>query len=483
MHDAESDDIAMPEIKNEHDNSNETTIDWQEDDSEHPRNWKTGRKWIQVVLLTLLTFMVQYGGSAYSSTETDIARDFDTSHELAIAGISVLLLAYAVVPMLLAPLAEVIGRVPLYLVGYFGFLCFTIPSAVTTDISVMIIFRFLAGCAGSVGNTMIGGSITDMFEPAALGAPMTFYIVFGLLLSEPMGPLINGFVVENPRLGYRWVFWFQIIFGFAILLVLFLKLEETRPSVLLQRRAAKMSKEKGTKMSAKGDDTPMSETIYSSLKMPWLLMFTDVTVALFSLWLAFAWGLAYGMLQSISLVFKTNHAFSESQVGLVFVALIAALAVGLVAAAIQELWFKRSNHKAGSFVPEGRLQIACIGSVCLSGGLFFYAWTSGRMVAAIVPMVAIGIVFFGIFTIYYAVFLYICDNYSDLASSALSAAGFWRNMFAAAFPLFIEIMYNRLGYQWAGSTLAFISVPLGLIPFALVKFGPKVRANSKYIES
>lgn len=458
-------------------------VRWKEEDPGHPRNWSQASKWSQVVMLTLLTFMVQYAGSAYEAAQEDITIHFHTSKELTIVGVSVLLLSYAIVPIFLAPLSEAVGRVPVYLCGYFGFLILTIPTAVTTDISIMIVFRFLSGCFGCVGNTMIGGSITDLFGPEDLGPPMSFYIIFGLLLSLPMGPLINGFVVQNSRLGYHWVFWFQVIFGAPVFVLLLVGLRETRPAILLKKRARAMTKESGKHWQAEGDDQKFSETMMTTLKHPWLLMFTDYTIAVFSLWLAFAWGLTYGMLQSISTVFTNHHDFTVAQVGLIYISPIVALVLALVASGLQESYFRKKYRKNGHIVPEARIQIACVGSFCMTLGLFYYGWTSGRGINPIIPIVSIGIVFFGIFTVYYAVFLYICDNYSDLASSALSAAGFWRNMLAAAFPLFVTQMYDNLGYQWASSTLAFISIPIGLAPFAIIWFGPKIRAHSKYIET
>lgn len=427
--------------------------------------------------------MAQYAASSYSTAQTEIARDFDTTLELAITGLSVFLAAYAIVPMFLAPVAEVVGRVPLYLIGYFGFLCFTIPTAVTMDISVMIIFRFIAGSCSSVGNTMIAGSITDLFDSESLAAPMTFYIILGLLLSTPVGPLVNGFVVSDKHLGYHWVFWFQVVFGTAVLLVLYFGLEETRPSILYHKKLSEHAKKLSMDLSDEEDEKPTFRSMLSTIGLPWQMMFCDLTVAIFSLWLAFAWGVVYGMLQSIALVFQGQDLFTQSQVGLVFISQIVSLVLGALAAVMQEIWFRKKCREQKKIVPEARLHIACFGSVCMVAGLFYYAWTSGHDIRPIVPIVATGVVFFGIFTIYYAVFHYICDNYSDSASSALSATGFWRNALAAAFPLFTGRLYKSIGDQWAGSVFAFASIPIGLVPFALILFGPKMRAQSKFIET
>jgi len=44
-------------------------------------------------------------------------------------------------------------------------------------------------------------------------------------------------------------------------------------------------------------------------------------------------------------------------------------------------------------------------------------------------------------------------------------------------------MYHRLGYQWAGSLLAFISLACCAIPFVFFFYGARIRAFSKYAYS
>jgi len=41
-------------------------------------------------------------------------------------------------------------------------------------------------------------------------------------------------------------------------------------------------------------------------------------------------------------------------------------------------------------------------------------------------------------------------------------------------------MYARLGYQWASSLVAFISLACCAIPFAFFKYGARIREWSKY---
>lgn len=43
-------------------------------------------------------------------------------------------------------------------------------------------------------------------------------------------------------------------------------------------------------------------------------------------------------------------------------------------------------------------------------------------------------------------------------------------------------MFDRLGVPWACSLLGFVSIILGLVPFAFIRFGEQIRANSKFCQ-
>jgi len=66
------------------------------------------------------------------------------------------------------------------------------------------------------------------------------------------------------------------------------------------------------------------------------------------------------------------------------------------------------------------------------------------------------------------------------AASALAANSFARSSFAAAFPLFGVQMYNKLGYQWASSVLAFLALAMAPFPYLFFRYGKKLRGNSRF---
>ena len=72
------------------------------------------------------------------------------------------------------------------------------------------------------------------------------------------------------------------------------------------------------------------------------------------------------------------------------------------------------------------------------------------------------------------------DTYQHQAASALAAKTFLRSFWGASVVLFTGQMYDRLGYQWASSLLAFIALACCAIPFILYFKGAVIRKHSRF---
>lgn len=86
------------------------------------------------------------------------------------------------------------------------------PSAAHTpsakNFATVLVNRFLLGAAGSVGSTLVGGTISDIFVPAQRGLPMALF-GFCAVFATGFGSVTMAFVETVPRLGWRWVQWIQ----------------------------------------------------------------------------------------------------------------------------------------------------------------------------------------------------------------------------------------------------------------------------------
>lgn len=85
----------------------------------------------------------------------------------------------------------------------------------------------------------------------------------------------------------------------------------------------------------------------------------------------------------------------------------------------------------------------------------------------------------GSFLISQGMLAYLLDEV-EYAASANAAARMLSNICGFAFPIFAPQMYDKLGYGWGNSLLAFIFIALGVpTPLLLWIWGSKLRALGK----
>lgn len=150
------------------------------------------------------------------------------------------ILGFAIGPMFLAPLSEFYGRSPVYIITWFMLVILQIGLALAPNIGTIIVIRFLAGFFGSAPLTNSGGTISDLWKRDESGFPMAIY---GLSSTggPPLALVISGFLAQN--LGWRWLFWVQmIIIGFFWLVMVF-TLPETRHTTILDNKTRRVRKQ------------------------------------------------------------------------------------------------------------------------------------------------------------------------------------------------------------------------------------------------
>ena len=90
--------------------------------------------------------------------------------------------------------------------GFATFAIFQIPLAVATNLTTILVCRFLAAAFGSAPIAIAPGILVDMWEPSARGVASLLWAV--TIFSGPaLGPIVGEFVVSDPNLGWRWTAW------------------------------------------------------------------------------------------------------------------------------------------------------------------------------------------------------------------------------------------------------------------------------------
>ncbi|KAH7145418.1 major facilitator superfamily domain-containing protein [Dactylonectria estremocensis] len=464
-------------------------VAWEKDgrDPLCPHNISKPRKWLIVAVISFASLCVACASSIYTGTYQQMEAEFHNSRIISVLGLSTYVLGIGIGPMFLGPLSEFYGRRPLYVLSWTAYLLWHIPQAASNHIAISLVFRFMSGFSGSTFFTVPGGTIGDLFTKEELQAPMALFSI-APFLGPSLGPLIGGFI--NYNVDWRWTYYVLAIWAFALWWCIFFLVPETYHPILLKMKARRLRKEKkDDRFFAPIEKVKRSvwrAIAISSLRPFQLLAFEPMCLSL-SLFSALLLGILYLFFGTFPLIFGTTYDFNQWQSGLAFIGIMICMLFGV---ATDPIWRRiradlinkhdRETGVENSSEPEFRLPPAILGSLLVPIGLFMFAWSARPWVHWIVPIIGSAIFGAGNALILTGIFTFLVEAYPLYAASTLAANSFVRNLFAAGLPLFGNQMYKKMGYPWASSLLAFLTLALMPLPYVFFFYGKKIRANSRH---
>ncbi|OKL62600.1 hypothetical protein UA08_01671 [Talaromyces atroroseus] len=449
-----------------------------EDDPANPMNWSLLKKWTNIGLISAITFIVPLASSMFAPGVTLVSTEFNETNEL-LQGlvVSIYVLGLAMGPLLQAPLCEVYGRWIVYVSCNVLYVIFTIACAVSTNMSMLIVFRFLAGCAGAAPMAIGGGTIADMFPPSQRGHALSMYTL-GPVAGPAIGPIAGGFLAETE--GWRWIFWVLTIASGAIAVAIVLFSRETHAPTLLNRKVKKLQKETGNMMLRSKLDTgiPSSEILKRAIVRPTKLLLLSPICVLLSVATAVVYGNLYLMLTTFPMVFETTYGFSTGISGLAYIGIGLGNIIGLLTFTFtSDKYLQRKAAKGLQLQPEDRLSLMIISGPVIVAGMFWYGWSAQAADQWMVPIVGSAFVGAGNMLFFMPMMGYLVDAYTIYAASALAANTVLRSIGGGLLPLAGQSMFNALGYGWGNSLLAFIVLAFTPVTYIIYRYGQYIRTR------
>lgn len=456
-------------------------ITWEgPDDPQYPRNWSNTRKWVSTTLVSLYTFVSPVSSSMLSPAMTEISSDFGVQKQvISSLMVSIFILAWALAPLVVAPLSELYGRKIVLDVSIVFLFFFNLACGLSRTTAQMCVFRFLGGFSGAAPLSIGAGVLGDLFDDRSRGTAMAFYAL-GPLLGPTVAPIMSGFIVEN--LGWRWVFWILCILnGFAAVCgILFYR--ETYSPVLLKWKAKKLRKESGNANLKTIYDIADGETVLSrftlNIKRPITLLFTHPMVIGLGSFMAFTYGFMYLLVCTFPSLWSEVYGFNKGITGLMFAPLGVGFMLGLVvwARLVDLVYYRLTAKNGGVAKPEYRLPLLIFAGIGIPIGLVWYGWSAQKHLHWIMPSIGCGIFGFSLVVVFQAIQNYLIDMNPRFSASSVAAAAVFRSFFGFAFPLFAPFMYDKLGYGWGNTMCAFIALALGIpFPIFVLKYGERMR--------
>ncbi|KAE8548379.1 hypothetical protein EYB25_008757 [Talaromyces marneffei] len=481
----------LPAI-DEYDGRQDPNVIWwdQDEDPEHPYNWPHWLSMSNCFLISAMTFLTALASSVIAPAVPQILAEFESANlQVAAFVVSVYILGFAAGPLVIAPLSELYGRVPVYHVCNLGFTIFSAACALSPSIRALIIFRFFSGLFGSCPATIGSGSITDLIPQERRASVVAAYSV-GALFAPIVGPMAGGFVAYE--LDWRWDCWLLAISGAIISIVMLFVLKETYHTVILERKVKRLRKQTGNQLLRSKLDTGLSSGAYfwRNIIRPVKMLTRSPIVIITSLFIAITYGYMYLLFTSFTEVFQRYYGFTTSNVGVCFLGLGLGSFIGVaIFSATSDKMIKRkaaddddtdadmmmATPKQAIIKPEYRLPPLPFAVLCLPVGLLIYGWTAEWGLHWIIPIIGTVLIGIGQLLLYMVLQMYLIDSFTIYAASAVAAITAVRSIAGGLLPLFGLSIYDKFGVGWGNTLLAFVCLPLVLVSVLLIRYGQTLR--------
>ncbi|KAF9893435.1 hypothetical protein FE257_010747 [Aspergillus nanangensis] len=459
-------------------------VTFHPNDPLNPKNFKSSTKWSATLVMAFATFTVALTSSAYSGGQWQVMREFGLSELGSTLGMSLFVLGFSIGPVFWAPLSELYGRRPVFIVSFGVFTVFNAAAAGARNATSLLVFRFLAGAFGSSPLSNGGGVVSDMFSADRRGSVSTLYAA-APSMGPVIGPLFGNFAAET--ISWRWILGICCAISGTIWILGSL-MPETYEPVILQRIAKKLTKETGKIHASVLDDieqTPRERALNllsTSILRPWQLLFYEPICLLFAVLMAIAYGTLYLTFPAFPYVYGDVRGWSQGIAGLSFLG----VGVGQIIGLLYYVWDNRRYRRVakasptGQAPPEARLPPCMVATIMLPAGLIVFAWTNSPNIHWIVSVLATVPFGFGLVILFLVTINYLLDVYTIYSASAVAANTIMRSLLGFAFPLFTRKMFVNLGIHWAAMVPALLTLACLPFPFIFYKYGEAIRKRCKY---
>jgi hypothetical protein len=155
-------------------------------------------KWIVTSIVAFCGIAGPMGSAIVMPVLGEIARDFNASPVLANMSVAVYMLAMGIFPLWWSSFSETGGRRTIYIISFTLFLLFAVLSAVSTNISMLVVVRTFSGGASASVQAVGAGTIADLWEPKERGRALGLFYL-GPLCGPLISPIIGGALGQKFR--------------------------------------------------------------------------------------------------------------------------------------------------------------------------------------------------------------------------------------------------------------------------------------------
>ncbi|KAL2835671.1 major facilitator superfamily domain-containing protein [Aspergillus pseudoustus] len=485
-------------------------------DPNDPLNWEPWRKYLNFALTCLYVLLVTEFLCAATPTwgpmHEQLGFSWATLNNSYAIGCGFL----GIGAVILTPLSLKFGRRPLYLISILVVFAVSIWSAkMQKPVDIMLVNVFSCS-AGALSEVMIQMTIADVFFVHQRGV-MNAIFIWTAQIGGSLGPLVAGFVTVSQ--GWRWVWWWNVIF-LGVCLALFGFLYEETKYIPPAGVASVSSPESGVQQEGKDADDKMTQTVrtrsldergvspplgatsniprktyrerltlvtatpgeWSNFGRHFWLPFVMLATMPAILYSALSYGAQVAVQNTLSTTMSSHmtlppYNFSSDQIGLMNMPQFIGVSIGslIVGPLSDRFILYRARQNKGIYEPETRLWLLLPFIPFVLGGALLYGIGIQKGLSWPVIAVGIGICSFGVAPINIVLLTYISDAYNDIIGDAMVGVTFIRNCVSTAFIFALDPWFASVGIQNVIISMSLIATFILSFAVVFLKWGKKFR--------
>ncbi|KAJ0120096.1 MFS multidrug resistance transporter [Diaporthe amygdali] len=469
---------------------------------ERPYDYSRKTKWTITTIVAVAAAGGPIGSNIFYPALSDMAEYFHTSETIVNLNVAFYMLSMSIFPLWWSSFSETLGRRTIYVISFSLFVVFSVLSAISTNIAMLIVFRVLGGGAAASVQAVGAGTIADLWEPFERGRAMgTFYL--GPLAGPLFAPIVGGALAQG--FGWQSTMWFLTCFGGVNFLSIVFFLPETlarrKPAAaaagtttatdnnnnnldrttslarMSTRQSVAVKTKRGAALLRKAFIDPLSCILY--LRFP--------PVALTVGFAAIAFGALFVLNISVQSTFAAPpYGFSVVVVGLLYIpSSLGYFISSLFGGKWVDSIMLREAEKAGRydehgrlvFLPEDRLrENAWLAASMYPAAMLWFGWCADKGVFWLAPMVANFFFGFATMLVFGAATTMLTEFMPKRSSSGVALNNFIRNIFSCVGVVVTEPLIGVMGVGWLCTMVALFAWITGnLCIWLLLRNGSKWR--------
>lgn len=175
-----------------------------------------------LIISTLGSFLTPFGGASINIALPSISREFGMNAITMNWVVTAYLLSSAMLIVPFGKLGDISGRKRIFSIGIWIFTITSLILSFSTSPFMIIMLRIVQGIGGAMIHTNGVAIVTSIYPPGERGKVLGINLA-AVYSGISLGPFFGGFLTQH--LGWRSIFFVNIIIGTIIIIFIFLRLK------------------------------------------------------------------------------------------------------------------------------------------------------------------------------------------------------------------------------------------------------------------